>query len=74
MTNMMAYGAFAPIRFVYRIHQAAEHSFWLYVQNIGPQGALSASPRIVFFGTSRAQVEHWLQQRTETQSSRLAEG
>jgi len=62
---MIAHEAFAPIRGVYRIHQAAADSFWLYLQNVGPNGSLRSASRVVFFATSREQMNNWIQSRNE---------
>lgn len=61
MTTIIAREAFTPIRGVYKIHQAVTNSYWLYLHSLGPSGGLISTPRIVFFGTSLEQVNHWIQ-------------
>lgn len=69
MTTMIARDAFSSIHGIYRIHKAGAESFWLYLQNIGANGNISSTSRVVFFGTSQEQVESWISSRNEERST-----
>ena len=70
---MTAFRTFAPIRFVYKIQQAAADSWWVYRQDIGLNGSLSSTYRGVFFGNSREQVDQWIKSKAEEQVFILSE-
>jgi len=57
--------AFSPIRNVYKIRQAAADSWWVYLHNLGNNGELSITSRVVFFANSRAQVDQWIESKDE---------
>lgn len=57
--------SFAPIRNVYKIRQAAADSWWVYLHNLGNNGELSTTSRVVFFANSRAQVDQWIESKDE---------
>jgi len=65
MTTMSAFRTFEPVKYVHKIRQMAENSWWVYRQEIGQMGRLQGMPRVVFFGRSQQQVENWMEKQRE---------
>jgi len=57
---MMPLDQFQQLRHVDEIIEKAANSWWVYRRNIGYNGALSSTARVVFFGRSKTQVEQWM--------------
>lgn len=55
----------ALVYFALKVRQIAENSWWIYRHEIGRNGKLSATSRVVFFGHSRGDADQWINRQKE---------
>ncbi|MEH6576936.1 MAG: hypothetical protein V7731_07620 [Amphritea sp.] len=60
MTALNLYRPITPIQFVLKIREIAANSWWVYRHEMGSNGTLKPTPRVVFFGRSRNDAEQWI--------------
>jgi len=65
MTSQNLFRPAAFIHFALKITQAAENSWWVHRYEIGRNGKLSPTSRVVFFGRSQDEAHSWIERQKE---------
>lgn len=65
MTSQNPFRPISLIQFALKVRQMGENSWWVYRYEIGRNGKLSQTSRIVFFGESEQEAERWIQRQQE---------
>ncbi len=65
MTSSNSFRPAALIHFALKIRQIADNSWWVYRHEIGRNGTLSITSRVVFFGHSREDADLWIDRQRE---------
>lgn len=67
MNVLNAYRPVKPVECALNIREIATDSWWVYRREVCANGRLKPLSRVVFFGRSRADAEHWIEaQHQET--------
>ena len=53
------------VPYALKVRQLNEKSWWVYRYEIGRRGELAPMPRVVFFGTNKAQTQAWLDKESQ---------
>ncbi len=64
---MSIYSQITPIQFALEIREFAADSCWVYRHDMGQDGTLKPTPRIVFFTQTREKAMEWIDAQRRSQ-------